>query len=100
MVTKKQIEKALDTVLDPELGVSIVQMGLIYHIEVDTKNNVRVLMTLTTIGCPLLDIISEMVKNAVHRVKGVKKVTVDLTFDPPWTPDKMSVKAKKSLGFS
>jgi metal-sulfur cluster biosynthetic enzyme len=100
MLTKKQIEKVLDGVLDPELGISIVQMGLIYDIEIDGKNNVRILMTLTTIGCPLLDIITGMVKDAVQSLKGVKKVIVDLTFDPPWTTDKMSKSAKKMLGLS
>jgi metal-sulfur cluster biosynthetic enzyme len=100
MVTKKQIETSLDMVLDPELGVSIVQMGLIYDIEIDAKNNVRILMTLTTMGCPLADMITDMVKDALQSVKGVKKVTVDLTFDPPWTTDKMSTGAKKTLGFS
>lgn len=99
MVTKKQIEKALDTVRDPELGVSIVAMGLIYDIELDAKNNVRILMTLTSIGCPLVDIITDMVKDALHGVKGVKKITVDLTFDPLWTTDRMSKEAKKQLGF-
>jgi metal-sulfur cluster biosynthetic enzyme len=100
MVTKKQIEKALDTVLDPELGISIVQMGLIYGVDVDPKGNVRVLMTLTTMGCPLSDLITDMVKRTLGEIKGVRSVTVDLTFEPPWTLDKMSKGAKKMLGIS
>ncbi len=100
MVTKKQIEKALDAVLDPELGISVVQMGLIYKIETDKKGNVDILMTLTTMGCPLADVITDLVKSALAKTSGVKQVTVDLTFDPPWTLDKMSKKAKKQLGFS
>jgi len=100
MLSKTKIEEALDTVLDPELGVSIVQMGFIYDIEIDAKNNVRILMTLTTAGCPLADIIVDMVKDKLLQVVGVKKVTVDVTFDPPWTPDRMNKKAKKMLGLS
>ena len=100
MLTKKAIEQTLDTVLDPELGISIVQMGLIYGVDVDPKGNVRVLMTLTTMGCPLSDMIADMVKRTLGEIKGVRSVTVDLTFEPPWTLDKMSTKAKKKLGIS
>jgi metal-sulfur cluster biosynthetic enzyme len=99
MLTKKAIEQALDTVLDPELGISVVQMGLIYKTELDKKGNVRILMTLTTIGCPLADLIVDLIKGKVSSIKGVKRVLIDLTFEPPWTPDRMSKKAKKQLGF-
>lgn len=100
MVTKKQIEAVLDTIPDPEIGVSIVQLGLIYGIEVDKMGNVRILMTLTTIGCPLFDQIAGPIKEEVGKLKGVKNIDIDLTFEPPWTPDTMSTDAKMQLGFA
>jgi metal-sulfur cluster biosynthetic enzyme len=100
MITKKQIEKVLDTIPDPELGISILALGLIYTISVDTKGRVRILMTLTSIGCPLFDQIAQPVKDEIKKIKGVKSVDIDLTFEPPWTPDTMSKEAKMQLGFS
>lgn len=100
MVTKKQIEKVLDAIPDPELGISIFQLGLIYGVEVDTEGNVRIVMTLTTIGCPLFDQIRDPIVEAVGKLKGVKTVAIELTFEPPWTPDTMSDRAKLQLGFS
>jgi metal-sulfur cluster biosynthetic enzyme len=98
MLTKKAIEQALDTVLDPELGISVVQMGLIYGIKLDKKGNVSILMTLTMVGCPLAGLITESVREKVSDMDGVTGVRVDLTFDPAWTADRMSKKAKKQLG--
>ena len=100
MITKKQIEKALDTIPDPELGISIFQLGLIYKITLDTKGGVTILMTLTSVGCPLFDQIAGSVKEKIKKIKGVKSVDIDLTFEPPWTPDTMSKTAKMQLGFS
>ena len=100
MVTKSQIEKVLDSIPDPELGVSIMQLGLIYNVEVDKKGNVTILMTLTTIGCPLFDLIAGPVREKIQSVKGVRDVEINLTFEPPWTPDRMSKEAKIQLGFS
>ena len=85
---------------DPELGVSIWDLGLIYEITIDKKaNDVLVKMTLTTIGCPLFSLISEPIKKEVGKLKGVGKVEIELTFDPPWTPELMSEEAKQQLGF-
>jgi len=100
MVTKSQIEKILDNISDPELGISIVQLGLIYNVDVDKKGNVEILMTLTTIGCPLFDLIANPIREKVKAVKGVKDVKINLTFEPPWTPDRMSKETKIQLGFS
>jgi metal-sulfur cluster biosynthetic enzyme len=100
MVTKSQIEKVLDTIPDPELGVSIWQLGLIYDVKVDKTGNVHILMTLTTVGCPLFDQIAEPIREEVKKIKGVREVTIDLTFEPPWTPDTMKKEAKMALGFS
>lgn len=98
MVTKKLVEKVLDSIPDPEIGISILQLGLIYKIEIQ-GDNVRIIMTLTSIGCPLFDQISVPIREKLGKVKGVKKVDIDLTFDPPWSPDTMSKEAKMQLGF-
>lgn len=98
----KQIEKqaweALGNVPDPELGVSLVDLGLIYEIDVE-GDHVEILMTLTTIGCPLFSMIEEDVLFAIRKIDGVKHVKINLTFDPPWGPEKMSDEAKEALGF-
>ena len=98
MITKKQIENVLDTIPDPEIGISILQLGLIYGIEV-IGGNVRIIMTLTSIGCPLFDQIAGPIREELGKLRGVKKVEIDLTFEPPWTPDTMSKEAKLQLGF-
>lgn len=99
MVTKKQVEDALKTIPDPEIGVSLWDLGLIYGITVTKKGDVTVKMTLTTIGCPLFSLISGPIKEEVGKLAGVGGVEVELTFDPPWNPDRMSDDAKKQLGF-
>ncbi len=99
MVTKDQIEAALRTIPDPEIGVSIVDLGLIYDISM-TKGKVEILMTLTTIGCPLFEHIAGPIRQAVGKLPGVTAVDVLLTFEPPWVPDRMSQDAKAQLGFA
>lgn len=100
MPTKHDIEKVLREIPDPEIGVSILDLGLIYDIGVDEKSGtVRILMTLTSIGCPLFDQIAMPIRERVGKLKGVKKVDVDLTFEPPWDTEKMSEEAKMQLGF-
>ena len=99
MVTKKQIETALKKIPDPELGISVWDLGLIYGIVVDNKTGiVTITMTLTTIGCPLYSLIADPIKKEVEKLSGVKKVLVELTFEPPWTIDRMSTEAKMHLG--
>lgn len=100
MVTKKAIEDVLKTIPDPEIGVSLWDLGLIYTITTEAKTGaVRILMTLTTIGCPLFDLIAGPIREEVGKLKGVKKVDVELTFEPPWSMDRMSEEAKAQLGF-
>jgi metal-sulfur cluster biosynthetic enzyme len=100
MATKKQVEEVLRGIPDPEIGVSLWDLGLIYGITIDKKTGlVTVRMTLTTIGCPLFNLISEPVKEEVGKLPGVTGVEVDLTFDPPWNTERMSDDAKKQLGF-
>jgi len=99
MVTKLQVIKKLKKVMDPELNISIYDMGLIYDVKIGKKGDVVVVMTLTSIGCPLFTTMEELVKHEVKKVKGIKKVTVDLTFEPPWSIDMMTKDAREQLGF-
>lgn len=88
----------LDTVIDPELNIPITDMGLIYGIEqIDTV--IKVTMTLTTIGCPLYDIIHDAIVTKLKKDTAITDVDIDLTFDPPWSPDMMTDDAKMEIGF-
>jgi len=98
-ITKKNIEKKLGEVLDPELNISIVDLGLIYDITVEGKSKVKIIMTLTTMGCPLISIIRGDMINKLKEL-GItdKNITIELTFDPPWSAEKMSGRARAMLG--
>jgi metal-sulfur cluster biosynthetic enzyme len=87
-VDRKQVTRALRGVFDPELGMSVVDLGLIYDVRID-GGRVGVTMTLTTEGCPLHDTMAAWVREAVGTVPGVEDVAVAITFDPPWTPDRI-----------
>ena len=101
MIKKSDVEKVLKTIPDPEIGVSIWDLGLVYEITIDQKTGVvRILMTLTTIGCPLFDLIEKPVREEISKLSGVTRVDVDLTFEPPWSMDRMSEEAKIGLGFA
>ena len=92
-VGRERVTEALREVFDPELGLSVVDLGLIYRVEIDA-DRVRIEMTLTTQGCPIHDSMTEWVRQAVGRVPGVRDVAVVLTFEPPWTPDRMGQGAR------
>lgn len=94
-----QAGAALFEVIDPELGVNIMDLGLVYDIKVDDDNNVDVIMTLTTPGCPMHDSITGGVKWKLKSIEEIGDVSVDLVWEPAWTPEKMSDKAKQMLGF-
>lgn len=98
MLTENQVLDKLKSIPDPELGISIVDLGLIYGVDIKGKK-VTVRMTLTTIGCPLFSLIAEPVKSNIKELDGVDEVEVDLTFDPAWGPERMSETAKIQLGF-
>lgn len=98
-VTKEQVMEALKEVYDMEIGFDIVSLGLVYGVEIDNENNVKVTMTLTTPMCPLAGFIIEDARSKVQQIEGVNKVDVELTFDPPWTPEKASDEVKKSLEY-
>jgi len=90
--------KVLKECYDPEIGISLVDLGLIYDVKVE-KDKVNVKMTLTTPGCPMHSFMVQDVREKVNAMKGVKEVKVELVWDPPWSPDRMSKEAKKKLGF-
>lgn len=94
----QQVEEALKTVDDPELGIDIVNLGLVYDISVDDDHNVKVDFTLTTMGCPIGPMIDEQIKQATSHIEGIGDVTSELVMYPPWTPEKMSPLAKSALG--
>ena len=95
-LTKKDVIDALYNVIDMEIGLDIVNLGFIYGIDIDENNNVKVVMTLTTPGCPLIAPLQEDVVNRIKEI-GANDVIVDLVWDPPWNPSMMSEEAKKKL---
>ena len=98
MPTENEVLEALREVEDPELGMDIVELGLLYGVEVDGAN-VKVTHSLTSMGCPAGPMIQEGIHEAASRVPGVEHVDVELTWEPPWTPELMSDDAKFILGF-
>jgi metal-sulfur cluster biosynthetic enzyme len=98
MPTTDDVEAALANVIDPELGLDFVELGLIYGIEVD-EGDVHVTFTLTSPGCPIGPQVEEQIDEFVSELDGVDSVTTAMTFVPPWTPDRMSEDAKFALGY-
>ena len=98
MPTKDEVIEALRTVEDPELGMDIVDLGLLYDVEVDGPK-VKVIHSLTSMGCPAGPMIQDDIQNVASSLEGVDEVEIELTWDPPWTPDRMSDDAKFILGF-
>ena len=98
MVTVDDVENALTNVIDPELGLDFVELGLIYGIEVD-GGNVHVTFSLTSPGCPIGPQVSEQIDEFVSELEGVETVESSMVFTPAWTPDRMSEDAKFALGF-
>jgi FeS assembly SUF system protein len=95
---EQQVVEALRQVYDPEIPVNIYELGLIYGVDVDASGAVRVRMTLTAAGCPAAQALPAEVQERVRAVPGVASATVDLTFDPPWDPSRMSEAARLELG--
>lgn len=98
MTLRDQIVKALKTVYDPEMPVNIYELGLIYGIDVDEAGAVAVRMTLTAPNCPVAGSLPAEVERAVRSVPEVTSAKIELTFDPPWSKDRMSEAAKLALG--
>ena len=87
---------ALKTVYDPEIPADIFELGLIYKIDIEDDRSVKIMMTLTAPGCPVAGEMPGWVENAVSSIEGVSGVDVSMTFDPPWTPDRMSEEAQSA----
>ena len=98
MNLKDKVVAALKKVFDPEMPVNIYELGLIYDITLDADGNVGIRMTLTAPNCPVAGTLPANVEQAVRAVPGVNSVKLELTFDPPWTKDRMSEAAKLALG--
>ncbi len=91
------IIEALKSVYDPEIPADIYELGLIYRVDIDDNKNIEIDMTLTAPGCPVAGEMPGWVENAVSLVPGIAEVTVNMVFDPPWTPDRMSDLARVAL---
>lgn len=97
MIKKDDVTNALKNCYDPEIPVNIIDLGLVYDIKI-SDGKVHVKMTLTSPGCPMSGSIVDQVKQEVMKIKGVKEVDVDMVWEPPWGPDKMTEEAKAQLG--
>lgn len=100
MVTEEQVREQLKGVIDPELGINMVDLGLVYNISTD-DGQVYIRMTLTTPGCPFHEVFREEVTRSLTELEGVEEddIEVELTFDPPWSQEKMTDEARAELGF-
>lgn len=98
-MTKVELARTLlRSVIDPELGLNIVDLGLIYDLKVDENNKGLVLMTFTTMGCPISGMLVDGVYEALEPLN-LADLKVDITFDPPWSPERMSAEAKQRMGW-
>lgn len=99
LITKDQVYLQLKKCIDPEIPVNIVDLGLIYGVEIKKEKDVDIKMTMTTRGCPLHNTMVNDVKNSVGKINGVGNVNVEIVWDPPWSIEKMDPKAREMLGF-
>jgi len=95
---KENILGALEQVIDPEIGIDVVNLGLVYGIDMDEEGKATITMTLTAMGCPLASTIVDQVKYALSDIPEIKDVDVNIVWNPPWTKDRMSRYAKIALG--
>jgi FeS assembly SUF system protein len=100
LVTKDEIITVLKDCFDPEIPINIWDLGLVYDINIQDDGNVGIKMTLTAPGCMMGGMIADDVRTKVKALNGVKDAKVDLVFDPPWTPEKMSAEAKAQMGIA
>tara|TARA_B100000674_G_scaffold126900_1_gene97679 strand:- start:606 stop:905 length:300 start_codon:yes stop_codon:yes gene_type:complete len=97
MILKDKVIEEIKKIYDPEIPVNIYELGLIYNIDIDENNNVKIKMTLTTPNCPVAESLPNEVKNSIKEIKEVKDVDLDLVWDPPWNKSMMSEAAKLEL---
>lgn len=95
---KDQVLEALKSVFDPELGINIVDLGLVYEVDVDTEGGVDIKYTLTTMGCPIGPMIEDQMQAFVIAVPGIEEVRPEMVLRPPWNPEMMSEESKAALG--
>lgn len=95
--TEDQVLEALKVVIDPELGISIVDLGLVYDVEID-EEQAKITYSLTSMGCPVGPIIDQQIQQVVTLLPGIDVVETNVTFDPPWSPERMTEDAKLALG--
>ncbi len=98
-LTEAQVLEALKHVVDPELGINIVDLGLVYDVDIGEDGVVRVEYTLTTMGCPIGPLIEQQMQASLGGVPGVKALEAEMVLRPPWTPEMMSEEAKAALGY-
>jgi metal-sulfur cluster biosynthetic enzyme len=94
---EKMVMEALRKVDDPELGINIVDLGLVYDVSIE-GDSVHVTYTLTTMGCPIGPLIETQIKQMIEPIEGIDRVDAEMVLSPPWTPDKMSEEAKAAMG--
>ena len=99
MITEESVLKALENVVDPEIGIDVVNLGFIYDVKIDGEK-VDVAMTLTMRGCPMHSTLKDQAEQAILKNAGAKSAEVRIVYDPPWNPNMMSQMAKDKLGFS
>ena len=95
----EKIVEILHTIYDPEIPVDIYELGLVYDVFINENRDVRILMTLTSPNCPVVEVLPMEVQEKVKTIDEINEVEVELTFDPPWSQDMMSEEAKLELGF-
>ncbi len=100
MVTEAAVWEALATVMDPEIPVSVAELGLVYGVEVEPAGRVRVQLTLTTRGCPLVRRISTDAEAAIRRLTGAEDVAVEIVWDPPWNPGMAAPAVRQRFGWA
>jgi metal-sulfur cluster biosynthetic enzyme len=98
-VTEDQVLEALKHVIDPELGINIVDLGLVYEVDIGQDGMVHVEYTLTTMGCPIGPLIEQQMQSLMANVEGVKGFEAEMVLRPPWSPEMMSEEAKAALGY-
>jgi metal-sulfur cluster biosynthetic enzyme len=97
--TEEQVRDALRHVVDPELGINIVDLGLVYEVDISDRGVVHIEYTLTTMGCPIGPLIEHQMQSFLEKVPGVSSVEAEMVLRPPWTPEMMSEEAKAALGY-
>jgi metal-sulfur cluster biosynthetic enzyme len=98
-VTEEAVREALKHVVDPELGINIVDLGLVYDVEISEEGAISIEYTLTTMGCPIGPLIEHQMQSFLENVPGVTSVEAEMVLRPPWTPEMMSEEAKAALGY-